>query len=77
MTADEQQRLLIGLLLAAHAGDERGFKALLSGVPRAALLILVRQLAEVVVGGQIVTEEWPGSARARLAQEALTLAGGQ
>ncbi len=74
MTPDGQQRLLLGLLLAAHAGDERGFKALLSGAPRTALLILVRQLAEVVVGEQIVTEERPGAARDRLAHEALTLA---
>lgn len=75
MTPDEQQRLLLGLLLAAHAGDERGFKALLSSVSRAPLVTLIRQLAEVVVGGQIVTEERPGAARDRLAHEALTLAG--
>jgi hypothetical protein len=75
MTPDEHQRLLLGLLLAAHAGDERGFKALLSGVPRAALLVLVRQLSEVVVGGQVVTEEWPEAARDDLAQQALTWAG--
>lgn len=74
MTPDGRQRLLLGLLLAAHAGDERGFRALLSGVPRATLLILVRQVAEVVVGGQIATEEKPGAARDRLASEALSLA---
>lgn len=74
MTPDEHQRLLIGLLLAVHDGDEPGLKALLSGMPRAALLMLVRQLAEVVVGGQIVTEETPGTARHGLALQALELA---
>lgn len=75
LTPVERQQLLLGVLMTAHDLDERGFRALLSGVPRAALLILVRQLAEVVVGGQIVTEEQPGAARDRLAHEALTLAG--
>jgi hypothetical protein len=75
VTADEHQRLLLGVLMAAHDLDERAFRALLSGLPRRALLTLVRQLAEVVVGGQIVTEERPGAARDRIAYEALTLAG--
>jgi len=74
MTSDERQKLLLGVLMAAHDLDERGFNALLSGVPRPALLVLVRQLAEAVVGGQVVTEAWSGAARDRLAQEALSLA---
>lgn len=74
MTPDEQQRLLLGLLLAAHDSDEAGFAALLDGLPRVQLRAVTRSLAEVVVGGQLVTEDPPGSARARLAQEALNLA---
>ena len=74
MTPDEQQQLLLGLLLAAHDGNEAGSTALLDGLPRAQLRAVIRNLAEGVVGWQVVTEEHPGAARDRLAQEALTLA---
>jgi hypothetical protein len=77
MTPDEQQRLLLGLLLAAHDSDEAGFTALLDGLPRVQLRSITRSLAEVVVGGQLAAEDSPGSARARLAGEALTLAAGR
>jgi hypothetical protein len=68
------QRLLIGLVLAAHDGDELGFTALLNGVPRPQLRAVLRSLAEGVVGGHLATEDEPGAARARLACEALNLA---
>ena len=74
LTPADRHRLLVGLCLAVHDLDETAFRALLSGVPRATLLILVRQLAEVVVGGQIMIEEQPGAARDHLAHEALILA---
>ena len=72
--AFRDQRLLIGLVLAAHDGDELGFTALLNGVPRPQLRALMRSLAEVVVGGQLAAEDEPGVARAGLACEALKLA---
>jgi hypothetical protein len=75
VTPDERQRLLLGLLLAAHDTDERAFQTLLRGVPRPELLILVRNLAEGVINWQSVTEEWPGAARAHIAEAALDLAG--
>lgn len=77
LTPDERQRLLIGLLLVAHDSDERGFRALVSGVPRAGLAVALRSLAEMVVGGHLTIEDPPGSARGRLAQEALHLAAGR
>lgn len=74
MTPDERQRTFIGLLLAAYDIDEPGFLALLSGMPRSELVTLIRSLAEVVVGGQVAMEEWPGDARREMARQALTLA---
>ena len=75
MTADDRQRLFLGLLMTAHDGDETGFAALLKGVPRPVLVDMMRSLAEGVVGWQVETEHLRGAARARLAQEALTAAG--
>jgi hypothetical protein len=75
VTPAERQRLLVGLLLAVHDSDERGYRALLNGVPRPALVAVMHSLAELVVNGQLVTEEQPGSARDRLAREALGLVG--
>jgi hypothetical protein len=74
VTADEHQRLLLGLLLAAHDGDERAFKALTSRVSRPVLVAVMRNLAEAVVSGQVAMEENPGAARAGLAREALNAA---
>jgi hypothetical protein len=74
VTPAERQRLYLRLLMSVHDSDGRGFRALLNGVPRPALVALMRNLAEVVVNGQLVTEECPGAARDHLAQEALTLA---
>jgi len=69
------RRLLLGLILAAHNGDELGFTLLLNDVPRSQLRAMVRSLAEAVVGCQVVIEEEPGAARESLAREALDLAG--
>jgi hypothetical protein len=74
MWASDDQRLLIGLLAAAHDGDELGFAALLNGVPRAGLRMVIRSLVEVVVAGQLAAEDEPGAARECLAREALNLA---
>lgn len=60
--------------MAAQDSDELAFKALLADVLRSGLLIVVRQLTEIVVNTQVVTEARPGAARDHLAQEALTLA---
>ena len=73
MWASDDQRLLIGLLAAAHDGDELGFTALLNGVSRARLRLAIRSLVEVVVAGQLAAEEEPGTARAGLAREAVAL----
>jgi hypothetical protein len=74
MWTSDDQRILIGLLAAAHDGDELGFAALLNGVSRARLRMVIRSLAEVVVAGQLAAEEEPGTARECLALEALNLA---
>jgi len=74
MAPDEQQRLLIGLLLATHDGDERRFEALVSGISRPMLVVAMRNLAEAVIGWQVAAEHLPGDARAHLAAEALTAA---
>jgi len=74
MTPDEHQRLLLGLLLAAHDGHERAFKALTSRISRPVLVTVMRNLAEAVVSGQLAMEEIPGAARADLAREALNAA---
>jgi hypothetical protein len=74
MTPDEHQRLLLGLLLAAHDGDERAFRALTSRVSRPVLVAVMRSVAEAVVSGQVAMEEFPGAARAGLAREALNAA---
>jgi hypothetical protein len=74
VTAEEHQRLILGLLLAAHDGDERAFRALTSRVGRPVLLRAMRNLAEAVVSGQLALEEHPGAARAGLAREALNAA---
>jgi hypothetical protein len=74
VTPDEHQRLLLGLLLAAHDGDERAFRTLTSRVARPVLLTAMRNLAEAVVSGQLAMEENPGAARVGLAREALNAA---
>jgi hypothetical protein len=75
MTPEAAQRLFLGLLLAVHDGDEAGFAALLNGLPRAQLRVVLRSMVEAVVGGHLAIEEWPGATRDRLAREALTAAG--
>jgi hypothetical protein len=75
MTPEERQRLFLGLLMCVHDGDEHGFAALLKGVPRSHLTGLLRSMAEGVIAWQLASEEGPGSARARLACEALAAAG--
>ncbi len=72
--ASDDQRILIGLLAAAHDGDELGFAALLNGAPRGWLRMTIRSLVEAVVAGQLAAEEEPGAARECLAREALSLA---
>jgi len=74
MTQDDRQRLFLGLLLAAHDGDERGFRALVRDVPRPVLVEIMRSLAEGVVGWQVASEPLPGDARDQLASAALTAA---
>jgi hypothetical protein len=72
---DEAQRLLIALLLATHDHDSARFDDLLDGVPRGPVLTVLRNMAETVVGAQVVLEELPGAAREGLASEAVKLAG--
>ena len=60
--------------MAAHDNDELGFTALLNDVPRSQLRAVLRSLAEMVVGVQVVNEDVPGAIRKRLAGEALNLA---
>jgi hypothetical protein len=74
MTPDEHQRLILGLLLAAHDGDQHAFRALTSLVPRQVLVAVMRSLAEAVASSQLAMEEIPGAARAGLAREALNAA---
>jgi hypothetical protein len=75
MTDDEHQRLVLAVLMAAHDLDERRFMALLAGLAPPELRMLVRQLAEGLVGWQSAAEARPGDARDRLAETALELAG--
>lgn len=77
MTPDEQQRLLLGLLLAVHDSDEAGFTALLDGLPRAHLRAVTLSLAEMVVGGQLATEDPPGSARNRATSSGVSVSVGR
>ena len=75
MTPDERQRIFLGLVMCAHDGNEAGFRALLNGVSRAELTVMLRNMAEVVVAGQLATEDRPGAERDRLAAVALAAAG--
>jgi len=74
VTPADRHRLLVGVCLAVHDLDQTAFRALLSGVPRQELLVVIRQLTEVVVAAQLAAEEGVGAARDRLARQALTLA---
>lgn len=74
MTDDDHQRLLVGVMLAAHDLDQARFADLLKGHSGARLRAVIRSLAELVVNGLLAIEERPGAARERLAQQALTMA---